>query len=475
MNKKILLSVCMIAFIACNKTEKKSISEKNNKTLSDEQIIQTVREGYEFAYPVILFYATQRVMTNTQKIVIDNGPMRAPINQLVSASHFPDAKDHTVIRMNVDTYYTSCWINLEKEPLVFQVPNTNNRYYLLPMLDAWSNVFFCPGKRNTGTKAQTYLITGPGWNGQIPSGMQQVKAPTNMIVLLGRTQVNSQKDGADVVRKIQEGFKITPLSAYGKPYIAPKGTIDPSIPRKAPGDAVMDMSAEDFFNTFNKLLTTNPPAAADSVIIKKLALVGIAPGAKFEISKFSKTVQDSINVISTWAKTEMLKNGFGTSKAINGWSLERGLGNYGTNYKFRAGVAYTGWGANLDKDAMYPSSTVDIDNNPYDGAKNKYILHFDKGQTPPTNAFWSLTLYDTAGFFYDNSINRYSIGDRNPLRKNIDGSVDIYIQNENPGNDKQNNWLPAPKANFNLMLRIYWPKEEMVNGKWKVPGVKKQI
>ncbi|WP_353511559.1 DUF1214 domain-containing protein [Flavobacterium panacagri] len=234
------------------------------------------------------------------------------------------------------------------------------------------------------------------------------------------------------------------------------------------------MSTVDFFNTFNKLLVINPAQSKDSIIMKKLASIGIAPGLKFDISKFSKAVQDSIAVIPNWAKVEMGKNGFNSSKLINGWSLEHGLGDYGTKYKFRAGIAYTGWGANLDKDAMYPSSSIDADGDPYDGSKHKYVLHFDKGQTPPSNAFWSLTLYDSKGFFYDNALNRYSIGDRNPLKINKDGSVDIYIQNETPEKEKMNNWLPAPKAPFNFMLRVYWPKEEMINGKWNVPAVKKQ-
>lgn len=472
MNRKVIFVVFTAVIFSCN--NKKDSLQNNQGTLSDKEIIQTFKEAYEFAYPMILFNSTQQLMVNTETIVRNNGPMMAPINQIVSASHFPDAKDHTVIRMNVDTYYTSCWMNLEKEPLVFQIPNTNGRYYLMPLLDAWSNVFFCPGKRNTGTQEQTYLLTGPEWKGNVPSGIKQVKAPTNMIVLLGRTQVNSKEDGAATVRKIQEGYKIIPLSSYGKSYLAPKGKVDPSVPRKAPGDVVIEMSTVDFFNTFNKLLVINPAQSKDSIIMKKLALIGIAPGLKFDISKFSKAVQDSIAVIPNWAKVEMGKNGFNSSKLINGWSLEHGLGDYGTKYKFRAGIAYTGWGANLDKDAMYPSSSIDADGDPYDGSKHKYVLHFDKGQTPPSNAFWSLTLYDSKGFFYDNALNRYSIGDRNPLKINKDGSVDIYIQNETPEKEKMNNWLPAPKAPFNFMLRVYWPKEEMIDGKWNVPAVKKQ-
>lgn len=476
MHKKILLAAFVLMNVACNQNAKKTSSTENaSSTLTDEQIIQTAKDAYEYAFPVILFYATQRAMTNTDKIVSDKGPIRTPINQLASANHFPDAKDHTVIRMNVDTYYSMAWMNLEKEPLVLQIPNTNGRYYLMPMLDAWSNVFFCPGKRNTGTEAQTYLISGPGWNGNVPKGMQQVKAPTNMIALIGRTQVNSAKDGADVVKKIQDGYKLTPLSAYGKPYTPPAGVIDPTVPKKAPGDVAIEMPTTEFFNTFNKLLVSNPPAVADSAIVKRMALIGITPGGTFDTSKFSKAVQDSIKNIPNWGKTEMDKNGFGSSKPTNGWTVTRGLGSYGTDYKFRAAVAYTGWGANLDEDSMYPSSNVDADNEPYDGSKHNYVLHFDKGQTPPTNAFWSLTMYDPTGFFYENPLNRYAIGDRDPLKKNADGSIDIYIGAKNPGKDKENNWLPAPKTPFNLLLRVYWPKEELTKGSWKIPSVKKQV
>nr|WP_289660419.1 DUF1254 domain-containing protein [Flavobacterium panacagri] len=150
MNRKVIFVVFTAVIFSCN--NKKGSLQNNQGTLSDKEIIQTFKEAYEFAYPMILFNSTQQLMVNTETIVRNNGPMMAPINQIVSASHFPDAKDHTVIRMNVDTYYTSCWMNLEKEPLVFQIPNTNGRYYLMPLLDAWSNVFFCPGKRNTGLK-----------------------------------------------------------------------------------------------------------------------------------------------------------------------------------------------------------------------------------------------------------------------------------------------------------------------------------
>jgi hypothetical protein len=207
--------------------------------------------------------------------------------------------------------------------------------------------------------------------------------------------------------------------------------------------------------------------------MKRLALVGIAPGATFDLSSFSANVQDSLKSIPGWAKRFMLSNGLSNAKIVNGWSMNSGLGSYGINYTLRAGVAYNGLGANLDADAMYPSSQIDADGEPYDGSKHNYILHFDAGKTPPANAFWSLTIYNEEGFLVPNPLKRFAIGDRNPLKKNADGSLDLYIQKDNPGKAKENNWLPAPNSLFNLLLRVYWPKEEMINGTWTPPAVTK--
>jgi hypothetical protein len=158
---------------------------------------------------------------------------------------------------------------------------------------------------------------------------------------------------------------------------------------------------------------------------------------------------------------------------VNGWGLTQGLGSYGTQYAFRAGVSYGGLGANLDADAMYPASLKDADGEAYDGSKHNYVLHFDAGKYPPANAFWSLTLYDDNGFLCSNPINKFAIGDRDALMKNKDGSIDIFIQNSSPGDNKKSNWLPVPKGPFNLLLRVYWPKDEMLNGSWAPPGVTK--
>ncbi len=473
MKKTLFLFIAVLSFAACNQTSKQSSSEEtaNTASASDTGTVQTLKEAYEFGFPLIIMKITQQMSTNTDKPMPQK--MMAPVNQLANANQFPDDKFRVVVRPNNDTYYSSANIDLGKEPLVLNLPNTNGRYYLFPMLDAWTNVFFSPGKRTTGTEAQTYLITGPKWNGEVPKGMQQVKSPTDLVWMLGRTQVNSAQDGATVVKKIQEGYKLVPLSAYGKTYTLPAGRIDSTLPKKAPNDIALGMSASDYFNLLNKLMLDNPPSDADAGFMKRLAPLGIAPGATFDASKFSSTVQDALKTIPASAKNDMDMQTLSNVKLINGWGVNRGLGNYGTRYAFRAGVAFGGLGANLDADASYPASKVDADGEPYDGSKHNYVLHFDKGQAPPARAFWSLTVYDNEGFLCTNPINRFAIGDRNPLKKNADSSIDIYIQKDNPGKDKENNWLPSPGGPFNLLLRIYWPKDEMINGSWNPPPVVK--
>ena len=472
MKIKVLFIVAAIYSLSCNQstsTNEKAGSDSTSNT-NEKELIQTAKDAYLFGYPLVVMSVTSQVMTNVVR-PDNNGRLAAPINQLVNANVFPDDKFRDVVRPNSDTYYSTCTMDLSAEPLVLESPNTNGRYFLLPLYDAWSNVFFSPGKRTTGTNSQKYLLAGPGWKGEEPKGFTLVKAPTSLIFLIGRTQVNSKEDGAITVKEIQDGYKITPLSKYGRAYIPPMGKVDSTLPKKTPNDVVTSMSISDYFNLLNKLMVDNPPSAADSSILKKLATIGVGPGAVFDLSKFSAMVQDSLKAIPALEKQNLLNNGLGKSKPINGWNIDRGLGSYGTNYEMRAAVAYNGLFANLDADAIYPNTMIDVNGNKLDGSAHKYLLHFDAGKFPPSNAFWSLTMYNMEGFFISNPINRFAIGDRNPLKKNADGSIDIYIQKDNPGKDKQNNWLPAPNGPFNLLLRIYWPKEEMTSGAWNPPGV----
>ena len=470
--KKLLVIVLLLSagLYSCTSTPDKAAA---SGALSKDSVVSLVRQAFVFTAPIALMDFTKKKLTNAA--VFKEGAMAAPVNQLMVVTEIPDAKFTAVVRPNADTYYHNGFLDLGPDALVLTVPNTNGRYYLLPMLDAYGNVFSSPGKRTTGTNADTFLITGPKWSGSAPAGMKVIKAPTNMVWLLGRIQVNSQADGDKVVVPIERKMVLTPLASWGKPYARPGGKFDSTLTNQSPNEQLVSMPVDAFFNYVNALMVDNPPAAADSSILAKLAQIGVGPGLKFDLSSYDTATQAAIKEVPKAVVNYVLEMASkGIVKPVNGWSVAwRGFGNYGTDYDLRFAVCYLGLGANLPEDAVYPSCFVDADGNKFDGANN-YVMHFEKGKTPPVHGFWSLTMYNEAGFFIANPINRFAIGDRNLLKYNADSSVDLYFQHASPGKDKESNWLPAPAGAFNLMLRMYWPAEEFLSGNWTPPAVTKQ-
>jgi hypothetical protein len=242
-----------------------------------------------------------------------------------------------------------------------------------------------------------------------------------------------------------------------------------------PIEVVAAMDAATFFNRMAMLMKNNPPAAADAPTVAKLANIGIVPGQPFDLNKNGSEAAKAIADGVEDGKKKVIELGHnpGNAKLTNGWIIMvKNIGSYGTNYDARAGVAWVGFGANIPDDAIYPLTRVDADNNPLNGA-NKYVIHFDKDQTPPVNAFWSLTMYNAKQAFVANPINRYAIGDRGKMKFNPDGSLDIYLQHDSPGKAKESNWLPADADSFNLILRMYWPKQQVLSGTWTPPPIQK--
>jgi hypothetical protein len=426
-----------------------------------------------YGLPLVLMDLTMRQATNVP------GPtsgFAALVNQFANARIFPSAAFKSVVRANVDTLYSSAFLDLSKEPIVLSVPDTGGRYYLLPILDAWTDVIATPGKRTTGTAAQTYAITGPGWNGSLPPGMSQVKSPTNLVWILGRTQTNGPGDYS-AVRAIQAGYKVVPLPAFGTSYVPPAGAVDPGIDMHTP--PIVQLAAlhgTDFFSALARLLKSNPPPPSDAGVLADFAKIGIVPGSDFDASKLGPDVASALepSVTVALAKLKTASQHFGTS--VNGWHIPPAiLGNYGSDYADRAIIALIAFGANLPADAIYPTAFVDGNTDALSGA-NRYVLHFDAGRTPPVNAFWSVTMYDSQSFFVDNPIDRYAVSSWMPLRRNADGSLDIYIQHDSPGSDKESNWLPCASGDFNVTLRMYWPKDSapsILDGSWTPPPITK--
>jgi hypothetical protein len=442
--------------------------EKAKSKVAPAEIQKITKEAYIFGYPLVLMDVTRQVGTACPK----PGPNCAPMNQFEHKSAFPDHTFTDVVSPNVDTLYSTTWLDLSKEPMVLSVPDTKGRYYLMPMLDAWTNVIASPGARTTGTGKGDFAIVGPGFKGKLPSGLKKIESPTNLVWIIGRTQTNGKAD-YEAVHTIQKEYKLTPLSAWGKPYTPPTDVpVDQKVSKEAPVKQVEKMDAQEFFGRLNVLMEANPPAPADAKAMQKFAALGIAPGKKFSLEGFDPAAKSALEKDVKEAYQEiMAKAKKPPSKVVNGWMLSYDLGSYGTNYPYRAAIALVGLGANLPADALYPLTRVDGEGKPLTG-KNKYVMHFTKDQIPPVKAFWSLTLYNDKQFFVKNPLNRYAIGDRDKLKFNPDGSLDLYIQHESPGKDKESNWLPAPKDSFNLIMRLYWPKKSVLDGSWAPPPVK---
>lgn len=452
---------CLATLLSCVPSYAQALTEKEAAEIGIE--------AYVYGYPLVTMEFTRRVMTN----VVEPKGSHAPMGQFLRMRSYPDASFKDITAPNADTLYSTAWLDVAKEPYVLSLPDTNDRYFLMPMLSGWTDVFEVPGKRTTGTKAQAYAITGPGWTGTLPAGVKELKSPTSLVWILGRTYCTGTPEDYKACHALMDKYELTPLSAYGKPYTPPAGKVDPSIDEKtAVRDQVHKLDAKAYFTLLAQLMKSNPPAKADAPMLEKMAKIGLVPGKDFDASKLPAAAAGNIPKAAQGQIMGQFKQ---AGQDVNGWIFTTKTGLYGTAYLQRALITAIGLGANRPQDAVYPTSEVDGEGKPYDGA-NKYVVKFAKGQTPPANAFWSITMYNGEYFFVDNPLNKYTVSPRNALKYNDDGSLDLYLQNESPGEDKQANWLPAPKGKFILMMRLYWPKEtkpSIIDGSWVPPAVKK--
>jgi hypothetical protein len=439
-------------------------------TLTTEQARAIAVDAYVYFYSLVTMDVSRKQFTN-----IEAGKEfgKGPMNMFVNVPAYPPADFKGVVRSNFDTLYSVAWLDLTAEPLVASVPDTNGRYYLLPMLDMWTDVFASPGWRTTGTTAANYLVTLPGWSGKIPEGCTRISAPTPYVWIIGRTKTDGPQD-YPAVNKIQAALQVVPLSGWGKPPKPIVAKIDPSVDMKTPPKTQVDtMLAGAYFAYAAELLKVHPPHLTDEPIIAQMKQIGIEPGKSFDISKLDPDVRKGVEAAPAEAQQLMTWKVPTVARVANYWSMNTDtMGVYGNYYLKRAIVAQLGLGANLLEDAIYPLNLGDETGKPLDGT-NKYTIHFEKGATPPVAAFWSLTLYDPDGFQVANELNRFAVSSWMPFQYNADGSLDLYFQNDSPGKDKAANWLPAPKGPFNLTMRLYSPEADALTGKWNPPPVKR--
>jgi hypothetical protein len=441
--------------------------------LTEQEAYEIGVEAYVYFYPLVTMDVSRKQFTN-----VEAGKMvgRGPMNTFTHVRAYPPADLKVIVRPNFDTLYSVAWLDLTKEPMVVSAPDTEGRYYMLPMLDMWTDVFAVPGKRTSGTKPVNFAVVPPGWQGKLPSGVDEIQSPTPYVWIIGRTQTNGPKD-YEAVHKVQDGYTLTPLSQWGKTPKPVKPVIDPSVDMKTPPlDLVNKMPAAAYFKYAAELMKLHPPHVTDWSAVARLKRIGIEPGKSFDFEALDPSVPPALEKAATDGLKGMYAKIPTVGRVSNGWSMNTdSIGAYGIYYMKRAIVALLGLGANQPDDAIYPLNLTDADGKPLVG-EHKYVLHFGKDEIPPVNAFWSVTMYDEAGFQVANPINRFAIGDRDDLKFNPDGSLDLYIQNENPGSDKESNWLPSPaKGTLGVTMRLYAPRAEALDGRWNPLAIRQVV
>jgi hypothetical protein len=447
--------------------------------MTEQEAVGIATDAYIYGYALVTTKMTSLAFTN--KIKADPATFQVPANQLANQPKHPPATYHGVTEPNADTLYSAGFLDLAKEPVVLSYPNMGKRYFLFPIYDAWTTVIHSAGSRTTGESEQNIVIAGPSWHGSVPAGMTLVKSPTNMAFIIGRVYSEGTPSDLVQVHALQRQFNLVPLSAHGKPYTPP--------PPGQPGgpftlneivrDVIANMSTSDYFSFMTEAMRENPPVLPqDAPIVAKMATIGIVAGQPFNMSQLSPEIQKPLENIPQTVNAQFISmEARGLGKAVNGWQIPEVCGKYGTDYRIRAAVSAFRWGCNLLEDAVYPVAKVDDAGNPLTGT-NTYVIHFNKGETPPVQGFWSITIYDKQYYFCPNALDKLTVSGRDRLKYNADDSLDLYFSHVQPVGVPQTNWLPAPAGDFILCMRLYWPRTTPPsilppnNPSWVPPPVK---
>lgn len=444
---------------------------------------EIVDEAYLFLYPLVLMDITRLQNCSVDKW--DGMGPKAPMNHWGHFRIFPPLTFKEVVRPNFDTLYSITFLDLSDGPIVMHIPDSDGRYYLMPGLDMWTNVFAVPGWRTTGTGAQDVAFCPPGWSGSLPPGVVKSECPTKLVWFIGRTKTDGPPD-YDAVHKFQDGMALTSLARWGEPVEAMqvKKLSAPSFVdlKAAPLQQIEKMPGEQFFAYAAELMKDSPPLPTDFSQVSRMRHIGIVPGESFATDGLSGELLAAVKEAPAAGHRamRMAYAALGAKRAKNnGWSMAISpwvFGSFGIEYTQRAMIALVRLGCNQLQDAIYPQLLTDSAGEPLKGgAANKYTVHFDAEQLPPVKAFWSFTLYDADGFAVPNSMQRATLSSWMPLVYNGDGSLDLYFQTASPGDDKENNWLPTPEEKgWNLTLRLYAPERRALNGSWIPPPAVKE-
>jgi len=423
-------------------------------------------QAYVYGFPLVLMDVTNGVLTATPK----SGQYSAPINQFMRVRTFVNPDFDNVVRISRNSLWSVAVLDLDREPMVLSFPDTKGRYFVMQAMNMWTDDFASVGTRTGNTGGGSFLIAGPKWNGAAPPDVKETfRSSTRYAWVLVQMAASGPQD-FPAIHALQDALAVTPLSAWGKSYTPPDNVpVDPAVDTTAtPYDQVRLMDAGHFFKRLAMAMKDNPPYPADAPMIGKLKKLGIEPGQDFDISRLDPAVARGLNHVpqKVWDIFESAPQQTNAQKT-NGWLLFLKLGKYGTDYNTRALVAWLGLGAATADDVIYPTAYMDGDGRPLWG-DSAYVMHFEKGQIFPSHSgVWSISPY-RENFYVRNSIDRYAISGTMPLTYNSDGSLDMYIQAESPGPDKESNWLPCPPSGpFNISIRVYQPDQAMLDGRTK--------
>jgi len=433
-------------------------------------------EGFIYGLPLVMNYAA----FNEFWIDKSSNQYKSPLNMLVNERRVFTYKDTAVVTPNSDTPYSFAGLDLRAEPFVVSVPAVDkSRYYSVQLIDWNTFNFGYIGSRATGNDAGDYLVVGPDWKGETPPGIKKVfHSGTQFVITLFRTQLFGPDDMPNVV-KVQDGYKVQPLSAYLKQPAPPAApAVDWPVINK-------ELAKTNFFEYLDFVLQFAPPEPEEKEIRAKLARIGIGAGKKFDFKELSLEHKAAVGLGLKEGEEKVTKAADGLGKDINGWKVSSAFGDrafFNGNWLLRAAAAKAGIYGNDAVEAMYPMTRTLADGQALDGSKNKYTLTFAKDQYPPVHAFWSVTMYDgKTQLLIENPIDRYLVNSPMlpKMKKNKDGSLTLYIQKDSPGKDKESNWLPAPDGPIYMVMRLYWPKTEPPSilppgqGTWNPPAVAK--
>lgn len=430
-----------------------------------DEAAQTLEDAYIYAYPLVLLDTVRDMVTNTEFPTTE----RAPLNQLFHSREPSTPALASLTRPNVDTLYSQTYIDLGNEPYLLFKPATD-RYCTIQPFDGYSNTPIVLGTGAVGGNSEvTYALTGPRFNGVLPDDVIPVAMPTDLVWLLLRIRCFGPHD-VEEPHRIQDSLDLYPLSQHGGVHTYPQGSYTPDHDY-LPVDHVQKMSTKEYFDRFNKLAIHNPGSAEDRPALERFAQVGVGAGLDFDRESLPEAGRERADTLPGLMSGDTVNKNRRLTK-VAGWTyLDKSVGNFGTNYLYRAAIAHGGF-ANPVEITAYPSTLVDSSGEPLVGSKS-YSIHFEPGQLPPflEGGWWSITPYTMAGKLIDNELDRYAIDDSQQLLVNADGSLDVWVSAENPGPDRERNWLPVCPENFGITIRIYLPHESVTEHEWMPPRI----